>query len=88
MNINNFVYDGICVHERYGIAPYTVEFIKWTDDPGIFLGKCSDGKDRLIPSCQVVHINPLPPMPSYAALKRKMKKANILIHVGTPSSSE
>ena len=53
-NVRNFVYNGFLCNERPGNTPYTVEFKKWTDDPGIMLCDCSDGKERLIPSCQLI----------------------------------
>jgi len=87
MDIKNFTYDGMFVNELPGNAPYTVEFVEWTGDPGIFLGKCSDGKERFIPSCMPVNEQDLPPEPDYSALREKMKKENILIHMGAASSS-
>lgn len=30
--------------------PYTAKFKNWTDDPGITLCECSDGKERLLPT--------------------------------------
>jgi hypothetical protein len=88
MKIKNFVYDGIGGKSLPGNAPYTVEFISWTDDPGMFLGKCSDGKERLIPAwaaiCHVFN----PPMPDYVEVRRYIKENNLLIHMGTPSSSD
>ena len=88
MIIKNFIYDGISGRSLPGNAPYTVEFVKWTDDPGMFLGKCSDGKDRLIPAWAVVHGVQIPPMPDYVEVKRYIKENNLLIHMGTPSSSD
>jgi hypothetical protein len=47
------MYDGLFVHLKHGIADYTAEFNSWTDDPGIVLMDCSDGKQRKIPVCCV-----------------------------------
>lgn len=53
-SIEDFIYNGFFVEHKGTIAPYTVkQFIKWTDDPGIGLFLCSDGRERLIPSCQL-----------------------------------
>jgi hypothetical protein len=52
-NVLNFSYDGIFVRPKAGLATYTAEFVKWTDDPGIAIFKCSDGKDRKLPACQI-----------------------------------
>ena len=49
--IKIFTYNGFGGQELPGFAPYTVEsFIKWTNDPGIGLFKCSNGQDKLIPT--------------------------------------
>jgi len=87
MIIKNFEYNGISGRALPGNAPYTVEFVEWTGDPGIFLGKCSDGKDRLIPAWAVVHDGEFPPMPDYTEVKEYLKETGALIHMGTPSSS-
>jgi len=49
--VENFIYNGFSVMSKPGNAKYTAEFIKWTNDPGIALCKCSDGNIRNIPSC-------------------------------------
>lgn len=51
--IQNFVYDGFAVHPKEGFASYRASFKEWTNDPGIAKCDCSDGKERLIPSCQL-----------------------------------
>ena len=56
--VNNFTYNGVYGKDEEGHAPYTASFIKWTNDPGIALFKCSDGIDRLIPTFA---IDDLPP---------------------------
>lgn len=53
-SIENFEYDGFGVSGKEGFAPYLIEsFIEWTNDPGIAKFKCSDGKERYIPVCQL-----------------------------------
>ena len=47
--IENFEYNGFFGKMLPGYAPYTAEFIEWTEDPGIALCQCSDGKKRRIP---------------------------------------
>ena len=53
MKVLGFRYNGITARIA-GIAEYTAEFIKWTDDPGIAVCQCSDGKSRNIPTCCLV----------------------------------
>jgi len=50
MKIKNFEYNGFFGTILPGFAEYTVEFKEWTRDPGIFIGTCSDGKERFIPT--------------------------------------
>lgn len=52
--VDNFTYDGFGVRGQPGRAPYKAKFVKWTNDPGVAECQCSDGKKRLIPSCQLV----------------------------------
>lgn len=52
-----FVYNGFFVDHPRGdkvIADYTAEFVEWTNDPGIGVFKCSDNRERLIPSCSLI----------------------------------
>jgi hypothetical protein len=51
VQIENFDYNGMFVNSRPGLARYKVKFNKWTNDPGIMLMDCSDGSQRLVPSC-------------------------------------
>ena len=51
--VKNFLYDGLVVKQRSGFASYTAQFKKWTDDPGVAIFICSDGKERHIPFCQI-----------------------------------
>jgi len=52
--VENFKYNGFYVQPKKGMAKYTAKFKKWTNDPGIALFECSDGKERLIPSCCLI----------------------------------
>ena len=88
MNIRNFIYNGILGVSLPGNAPYTVEFIRWTSDPGIFLGKCSDGRERRIPAWAALCHDFVPPMPDYVEVRKYIKENNLPLYVGAPSSSE
>ena len=77
MRVKNFEYNGFYCRDRKGYAKYTAEFKEWTDDPGIAVCICSDGKERLIPSCQLEGFN--------YELYPKQESTNILF--GLPSHS-
>ena len=49
--IEKFEYNGFYVKSFNEIADYTGTFVEWTNDPGIAVVDCSDGTQRLIPSC-------------------------------------
>ena len=51
MKVENFSYNGFCGHATGGYASYTAEFKRWTEDPGVAVCSCSDGVERLIPTC-------------------------------------
>lgn len=51
MLVENFMYNGLFVQRQVGYAGYTATFKEWTEDPGIAVCECSDGQERLIPSC-------------------------------------
>lgn len=53
MRVKKFKYNGFYCLNLKGYAKYTAEFKEWTEDPGIAICVCSDGKERLIPSCQL-----------------------------------
>ena len=53
MKVLRFSYDGLFGRTTGGYAKYTAEFKEWTEDPGIAICVCSDGIERLIPSCQL-----------------------------------
>lgn len=50
MKVLCFTYNGFYGSLTGGYARYTAEFLTWTEDPGITRCKCSDGKERLIPT--------------------------------------
>ena len=50
MEIRKFKYNGFSGRINSGLAKYTAEFKEWTQDPGVAVCACSDGKERLIPS--------------------------------------
>lgn len=53
-HVENYSYNGFIVTPIAGFTNYQVKtLIKWTNDPGIGLFKCTDKKARLIPSCQL-----------------------------------
>ena len=83
-SIANFKYDGMFIHPIKGFARYkAVSFVKWTTDPGVFVIRCSDGKDRLIPTCQTSEEfkKNIPPQP-----KHPMAGKGFIL--GEPSSSD
>ena len=55
--VQNFEYNGFYVNTLLGKTLYKVTPVKWTNDPGIIECKCSDGKKRLIPTCQIYGFN-------------------------------
>lgn len=52
--VSKFTYNGFFVNFHEGLADYTATFKNWTTDPGIANCNCSDGKERLIPSCCLI----------------------------------
>ena len=50
MKVHNFTYNGFCGKTEDGYAAYTADFKEWTEDPGIAMCICSDGKERRIPT--------------------------------------
>ena len=49
--VYEFRYNGFFgSHNKNRLMKYTAEFLEWTVDPGITRCKCSDGKERLIPT--------------------------------------
>lgn len=87
MKVLNFTYNGIFGHIKPGYAPYTAEFLKWTDDPGIAIFKCSDGKDRPMPTFTVEDFDvtnyPEQILPEY----RLKERASVGMILGTPCHS-
>jgi hypothetical protein len=86
MKINNFQYNGFSVDILKGEAAYTAAPIRWTTDPGIVECLCSDGLNRLIPTCCFVNFKDF----DWKAFgeQPKLKHRNLgLIHLGEPSHS-
>jgi hypothetical protein len=75
LRIRNFIYNGFMVQDLPGHASYTGEFLHWTSDPGIAAIKCSDGKIRLIPSCNIDGV--IPPEPDYNELRAEGNKVDL-----------
>lgn len=55
-NVKKFEYNGFFVSFTGGEADYTAEFKEWTPDPGVAICICSDGRERLIPTCALVGV--------------------------------
>jgi hypothetical protein len=87
LRVQNFIYDGLFVRVRDGIADYTAEFKEWTKDPGIGKFECSDGKSRLIPSCCLKgrEKNKLPEQDNSEVKKIVEEKRCIYVGVGSSS---
>jgi len=52
--VERFHYNGFSVESLKGLTKYTADFKEWTNDPGIALCTCSDGNERLIPTCCLI----------------------------------
>jgi hypothetical protein len=63
--VEKFKYNGFIVSPMKGYAKYTATFKSWTNDPGIAVCECSDGKERLIPSCCLIGDKTMLPIQSY-----------------------
>ena len=48
--VQNFSYNGFCGKLMLGMTSYQAKFKKWTNDPGVGIFGCSDGKERLMPT--------------------------------------
>ncbi|MEI6186968.1 MAG: hypothetical protein WCP46_00505 [Alphaproteobacteria bacterium] len=55
-DVENFNYNGFMVQSKAGKANYTAQFKAWSNDPGILIADCSDGKERHIPSCCLIDV--------------------------------
>jgi hypothetical protein len=83
-SVENFFYNGFATETLEGFASYEIEsFVKWTNDPGIGVFKCTDNKERLIPSCQLEksYYNSLPKRPKLDPFK------GVGVFFGSPSHS-
>jgi len=63
--VENFLYNGFIVKPLPGKAYYQAAFKEWTRDPGVARCVCSDGEERLIPSCQLIGDKSCLPQQSY-----------------------
>jgi len=52
--VRNFDYNGFYGRTLQGMASYEAKFSRWTNDPGIGVFECSDGKERLIPTFALI----------------------------------
>lgn len=85
--IYHFRYDGFGGSKTGGMADYTATFKEWTDDPGIALMMCSDGKDRRIPGWAIEGWD----RKHYEEQDMTVAKQTVekmMIHVSLPSSSK
>lgn len=59
-SVRNFRYNG-SIFETLGMSKYTAVFKEWSNKPGIGIYKCSDNKERKIPtSCLIGNTKALP----------------------------
>lgn len=88
MKVQNFIYNGFGVSPKPGLAKYTAEFKEYaSNDVGIAICTCSDGKERRIPTCMLVGFKLSDhPEPKTPANVKAMVKA-YGGHIGTPSAS-
>lgn len=86
MKVKNFSYNGLFVNPMAGLAPYTAQFVKWSDDPGITICKCSDGEKRRIPSLMLIGFSKRKhPAPSYPHVREHLR--NHPVYYGKASHS-
>ena len=54
--VMKFTYNGYFVMgcDPKKLTDYTAEFVEWTKDPGVAVFKCSDKKERRIPTCAIL----------------------------------
>lgn len=48
--VQNFSYNSFYGELLPNMASYRAQFKRWTNDPGIGVFECSDGKERLLPT--------------------------------------
>jgi hypothetical protein len=86
MQVIDFVYNGFTVAMKKSVASFTAEFKEWTTDPGVANCKCSDGRERLIPTLALVgfRIDDYPPQNKSKAKKATRKFG---VYFGIPSTS-
>jgi len=79
MEIYEFSYNGFggfCNQEK--VMEYTVKFEHWTNDPGIFVGTCSDGQERLVPTYAIV---------DYPEVDLPEQDLSKMVYFGIPATS-
>lgn len=85
--IHHFRYDGFGGSKTGGMTDYTATFKEWTNDPGIALMTCSDGKDRRIPGWAIEGWDRnYTKEQNLEPAKKAVEK--MMIHISLPSSSE
>lgn len=80
LEILNFEYNGFYGKLIGGEAEYTAEFKEWTNDPGVGVFICSDGKERLIPTFAIK------PLETVKSLPKQSYEHGMLLF-GAPSKS-
>jgi len=55
--VHNFTYNGFCGKVEESLTAYEADFIKWTNDPGVGIFKCTDNIQRIIPTFAIVNFD-------------------------------
>ena len=84
--VKRFVYGGLFIQVEEEETGYTAEFERWTKDPGVALFKCSDGEERLIPTCALV--GKVRKLPKQDTSKAKAIAERDGFHLGMPCRSD
>lgn len=58
--VQNFSYNGFMGELLPNMTSYQAKFKEWTNDPGIGVFECSDGKERLIPTFALKELKEYP----------------------------
>jgi hypothetical protein len=85
--VKHFSYNGMFVKLEESYADYTAKFSNWTDDPGIGVFECSDGRSRLIPVCVLVGCSKSSKLGNQDTSKAREIVRAVGFFLGTPSSS-
>lgn len=83
--VKHFNYGGLFTQVKEGETDYTAEFKEWTEDPGVAIFICSDGQERLIPTCAIV--GKPKGIPKQRTSKAKAIAEKCGFHFGAPSHS-